>query len=159
MKFKAQIQNSELVNFKASQVNRLLRFEFAKIGRWWHRVARPRHFNRGAFQRYGYTPRKGGYNRRKRRKFGHTKPLVLTGETFRLSNTHQVRATAKGVTVAYNSLRKLNFKARGSKVNMRAEFETISPSEEKHMTELMVNSIERKLRTAARNGGSLVLRS
>ena len=159
MRFWVQIWQSELVSMKASQVNRLLTHEFAKIGRWWHRVARPRHFNRGAFQRYGYTPRKRGYIRRKKRKVGHARPLFLSGETWRNTAHHNVRATRKSVTVTYPTARTLNYKSRGSQVNMRKEFETISASEEQHMTDLMFNSLERKLETAARNNGHLALRS
>lgn len=159
MKFKAQIQNTEFVNWKASQINALLAHEYAKIGRYWHRVVRPRHFGRGAFQRYGYAPRRKGYIKRKKRLVGHARPLVLSGETEAASSQHRVMATRKGVTITYRGLRKLNFKPRNSEVNMRKEFETVSDTEFRQMSDIMSRSIDKKLQTAARNGGRLTIRS
>lgn len=43
----------------------------------------PRHFKRTAFYEYAYAPRSKKYDLRKQRKFGHTDPLVLTGESKR----------------------------------------------------------------------------
>jgi len=161
MRFVMQIRESKLVGWSRPTINRLLRFEFAKIGRWWHRVARPRHFNMGAYQRYGavYRRRAKGYSRWKRRRFGHSRPLFLTGDTFRASSGHNIKATRNGVTVTYPGLRGLNRRPRGSKINKVAEFQYISNQENQHMATLVANSIDRKMQTAAANGGRLTLRN
>lgn len=159
MRFKTQIRESELVSWKASTVNRLLISEFAKLGRFWHRVIRQRHFKRGAFLRYGYTARSKTYVRIKKKRVRHSDPLRLSDETRRASEQHRVLATRKGVSVTYSSVRKLNFRPRGSKVNMRKEFETVSRKEEIDMGNRMARSTDRKLQTAARNGGRYYVRS
>jgi hypothetical protein len=144
----------------ARTVNRLITHEFAKQGRYWHRVIRPRHFNRGAFQRYSsYKKRRRSTSRRKQRTKGHQKPLVKSGRTYAETNNHRIQATRNGVTIFYSSAKTLNFKPRGSEINMRQEFEEVSGSEVQTMTRNMSNSISRKLETAARRGGAIRIRS
>lgn len=55
----------------------------------WQRSFSQRHFRSGAKARYGYQPRTAGYNKRKRRRFGHAQPLVWTGESRRWARTRQ----------------------------------------------------------------------
>ena len=147
VKFRVTIQRTDIVGMTSGQMNALIKSQFAKVGRWWHRVARPRHFERGAFQRYGYRRRSRNYNRFKKRKVSHLKPLVLSGETRQNSNTHRVEASHKGVTIVYPAVRKLNFRPKKGKINMRKEFETINNRELNHMTDLVERGIIRKIRT------------
>lgn len=50
----------------------------AVLERWRDRYL-PRHFQGGASSRYGYEPRTARYTARKRKKYGHSLPLVYTG--------------------------------------------------------------------------------
>lgn len=47
----------------------------------WRRRYLAGHFRRAAIARYGYKERTKGYERRKAKRFRHTRPLVFTGES------------------------------------------------------------------------------
>ena len=46
---------------------------------FWQKTLAPKHFQRGATQKYGYKERDAEYNAKKLRLFHHRTPLVLTG--------------------------------------------------------------------------------
>jgi hypothetical protein len=46
----------------------------------WHKTYRPLHFQPVAYSRYGYSRREGGYEKRKQKIKGHTRPLVWSGD-------------------------------------------------------------------------------
>lgn len=48
---------------------------------FWHREFRPKHFTHAGATEYRYTERSPLYNRKKLRRFGHTYPLVFTGDS------------------------------------------------------------------------------
>lgn len=70
----------------------------------WGEKFRPMHFEEAAFERYGYTRRQGQregpvgwtYHHRKRRKLGHFKPLVYSGETQSASEKYRIRGEVLG---------------------------------------------------------------
>src|SRR5687767_8112515 len=94
----------------AKQLYDIQRGCFGKIGNYWHQTHLPEHFKNSAKSRYPevYKPRrrerdnehpKGfhrSYTGKKLRRFGHTLPLVFTGESRRLAQIRDVRATSKG---------------------------------------------------------------
>jgi len=49
----------------------------------WHKKYAKRHFSRTAYSRYGIPQRTAKYNKRKRKKYGHTRPLEFTGASRR----------------------------------------------------------------------------
>jgi hypothetical protein len=130
---------------KPRDANIAIRQEFAIIGEDWHRKHRPRHFTLDGIRRYGYTPRKRSYNRRKRREYGHTLPLVKSGVSKTLSTDKTVRATLRGVSITM-PVRVLNFKTRGSAVNKLAEFRTISDDEIDSYETKMTRNLDRRIR-------------
>lgn len=113
---------------------------FRDAGEYWHRQFRAKHFTEAGAQEYGYYQRKGeglprgskawrrNYTGRKFARFGHTRPLVYTGEGERLSRMRDVRATSKRVRVVLP--RKFNLKHPKSRIRMRDELTRISPREE-----------------------------
>lgn len=69
-------------------------------GRFWHQEILPKKFTHAGATEYGYQGRTPQYTRRKLRKFGHTYPLVYTGELKRQAlRTEDIRSTARGVKI------------------------------------------------------------
>lgn len=113
---------------------------FHGIGARWHKEFLGKHFENSAYSRYPgvYQPRKGergsgrhfkgSYTAKKLRMFGHTRPLVYTGESLRLAKIRDVRATSKGAAVRLKS-RKLNFRHPKSKVKMSLEVRAFNRAE------------------------------
>lgn len=58
------------------------RVNIETVREWWSRFM-PLHFTVGGGRRYGYESRTFTYNERKRKKYGHTRPLVFSGRTER----------------------------------------------------------------------------
>lgn len=101
----------------------------------------------------GYTPRTKRYTRQKLKKYGHTYPLVKTGEAKKLSGFRRIKTyggTGKmlekmvsvshmtvmttvqdqgGVKIIYPSLRKLNWRSPTSDVRMAQEFRHVTQRE------------------------------
>lgn len=135
---------------------KLLKASFFKIGVHWHREFLPEHFKNSAMSRYpdAYRPRKGergnphprgfekSYTGRKLRRFGHTRPLVYTGESRRLANIRDVRATMKGNRVVIHA-RTLNRKNKHSQINMREEATVINAAEERVLAGVFDTTLQR----------------
>lgn len=58
---------------------RVTKEALARVLRWWHAILLKEHFKPGAAAKYGYKPRSPRYLARKKRKLGHTIPLVHSG--------------------------------------------------------------------------------
>lgn len=142
----------------AKERRRIQKASFFKIGTHWHRAYLPLHFKNAAMTRYPgvYQPRQGqrgnehpkGFNRsytgRKLRRFGHTLPLVYTGESRRLANIRDVRATSNGSRVVIHA-RKFNFKNPHSRINMREEITVINAAEENDLGGVFDGTFQRGL--------------
>ena len=111
------------------------------LGRYWHGALRPKHFTAAGAREYGYAPREGekskpgprgfgsSYTGKKLKKWGHTKPLVWSGESKRRTQKLNLRPTSKRITIKMNAPA-LNFQAgKRTDLNMRRELETISDRE------------------------------
>jgi hypothetical protein len=106
---------------------------------------------------YGYQKREGergtagsekfktSYTGRKLRRFGHTRPLVLTGESMRLAAIRDVRSTSKGAKVVIHA-RVLNFRP-----HMRREMTMISLKERDRMVKFLDLLIDRMLKGIKRH--------
>ena len=93
------------------------------LERWRDRYL-PMHFQAGATTRYGYEKRSAKYTARKRKKYGHSIPLVYTG---RLRDT--IRENMKPPTATQY---KGSIKSRGyfpMKAVLRSEIERVMPFE------------------------------
>lgn len=140
----------------AKERNRIKKASFFKIGTYWHARFLQEHFKNSAFQRYAevYRPRKGmsgnphprgfkrSYTGQKLRRFGHTLPLVYTGESRRLARIRDVRATSRGNRVVIHA-RRFNMRSPHSRINMREEATIIIASEERKLGEVFDETFQR----------------
>lgn len=106
-----------------------------------HLKLRLKRFTKAHGQEAGYYKRKGegmtpgskqfkrSYTGRKLARFGHTDPLVFSGEAKRASAAASITSTATAGKASYASLRKLNFRHPKSKINMALEFRRLVPSD------------------------------
>ncbi|MGB0714271.1 MAG: hypothetical protein ACPGXK_00220 [Phycisphaerae bacterium] len=123
---------------------------FMAAGRFWHRYFRPKHFTAKGAREYGYAPRKGergsgrafkgSYTARKLKRFGHTRPLVYTGESAQLARIMDVRGTSRGSRTVIHA-RGLNRRNPNSTINMRDEMTRISRGEVQRLTKLISESL------------------
>ena len=124
-----------------------MRAGFTAIGHYWHRALRPKHFTHRGATEYNYEPRVGerwnlgskgfraSYTGRKLRRFGHTRPLVYTGQSERDSKIARIVATSKRVRVIM-TLPRLNWRHPSRGKTMREELTTISKGEERLLLRL-----------------------
>jgi len=147
--------------------NRLKKLAWEEVGKIRHAKLRPKHFTKAGAREYDYKPRSGeagsghgfrqSYTDRKLKRWGHTDPLVWSGETRELSSRGNIAATGNGVRLTYPSLRKLNqFKPKsksGIEIDMIEEFQTVSQEEREIIAQLWIVQMERFLRSY-RGGGS-----
>jgi len=144
----------------AKQRNRIQKASFYKIGTHWHRQYLPEHFKNSAMSRYApvYKPRKGqkgneepqgfkrSYTGRKLKRFGHTLPLVFTGESRRLAKIRDVRATSRGNRVVIHA-RKFNFRHPKSRIKMYEEATAFAPVEVKDLREVFGKTFQAGINT------------
>jgi hypothetical protein len=148
-------------------------------GEYWHIHFRPLHFRNVATRRYGYQFRQGenlrgakgfrrSYTGQKLRKFGHTRPLVFSGDSERLTEIRDVRATATGgqfgsaqarVVMPANTL---NFRRYPQSPDMRKELTTVIPEEINEISQATQIFLEQRYRlialtevTTFRSGGPI----
>ena len=146
-------------------IKRLPKFKkeaFIEAGKLWHRHYRPKHFTLKGAREYGYAPRsgergsgrgfKGSYTARKLKKFGHTRPLVYTGESAQLARILDVRGTSKGSRTIIHA-RGFNRRNPKSEINMRDEMTRISDREAQQLTGFIGRMMNREM------GKLLVVRS
>jgi len=119
------------------ELNKLMKKAFEAAGIHWHQEIRPKHFTSAGAGEYGYAARKGErgnvgthgfartYTGRKLKAYGHTQPLVLTGESQGMTRMRDVRATSKKVRIVLRAP-KLNFRNPDSQANPRAELTAVS---------------------------------
>ena len=136
MKLEVIIEETGASTIAPKDISNAVKQELHGAGEHWHKKFRKRHFETSAFDRYRYTKRSKKYNRLKKRKLGHTKPLVFTGVSQRLSQGKTIRETPKKVDVVMPT-RAFNFKPPNSQVMMRDEFTQISQDEAREIDSRM----------------------
>lgn len=137
--FQTKITYTGVVGMRPSTFRRrFLKPMYHFLGEYWHRELLPKHFTNQGAKEYGYAPRKGekgnkggkgfrkSYTGRKLKRFGHTRPLVFTGELQRMSRFRNIKATSKGVKVTLPQARKANLRHPKSNVNMADELTRFS---------------------------------
>lgn len=141
------------------------------VGMFWRREFLPIKFTRAAYRRWNYTPRGGdagsgraflgSYQWKKLNGFKNeeglaslktTRPMVYTGRSERSGKRGQVIPRAQSAERGYVDITipapALNFKPKGSNVNMRDEITRVTPAEEKKLEELMVRDIDKRITKA-----------
>lgn len=102
---------------------------WSESGIWFARTYSDNRFTHSHARRAQYTPRKRGYEVRKLKRVGHTRPLEFSGRSRLRSRTFRVAATSNGSKVRYPLLRVFNLKHKNSQIDMRAEWERLLPDE------------------------------
>ncbi len=162
--FKAKITYFGAVpgkSLSAAQMKELILESWTLVGEDWHRRLRPKHFTTAGAREYGYKPRKGeagnadsksfwrSYTGRKQKKYGHTRPLVWSGELEQLSRARRIEArafsTRSKVRVIMPQAQKANFRNPHSQINMREELTTVSDAEVVEIAELHNQSMNERL--------------
>lgn len=148
MKVSADIVFDGALAVKKSDQRDMLKRQWVVVGELWHTKYRPQHFEESALQRYPeYKPRARGYNQRKRKKLHHARPLVKSGRSVQLSEAvSRIAPTINSVTIAM-PIKAINFKPKGSSINMLEEFRAVSPAEDRSFERTIVRGIETELRT------------
>lgn len=108
-----------------------------ETGRKFHHQYRPKRFTHKHAREAGYMKRKPGYEKVKFRRFGHTYPLVFSGEVKRLVATARIKSrkgtgqagNQGGVQVLYPGARKLNLRHKDSEIRMNQEFTRVTDHE------------------------------
>lgn len=111
------------------------------VGVYFHEHLREKRFTEEHARAVGYTRRRGellprgtkafrnSYTGRKLQRFGHTRPLELTGDTRRAMRTATLAATGNGVKVRYPGAQAFNFRNPKSQVRMNEEFRRLTHEE------------------------------
>jgi hypothetical protein len=141
------------------EFNKISRGAWGDAGVYWHQMLRPKHFTHAGATEYGYAKRAGvgltgkafraSYTGRKLRKYGHTYPLVLTGESkVRTATLGRVYATRDSARVTMNAPA-LNFWHRKMTpgLDMAAEMTTISDPERGELIGVLDEGFEGRLRS------------
>ena len=139
------------------EYNNLRKESWFTTGKYWFQHFREKHFTKAGAQEYGYKRRKGeliakssprykrSYTGRKEAQFGHTDPLVFTGESKRASRQSNIRSTNSGVRVSLPGLRKFNFRHPRSQINMAEEMRTISEVEKLRLIQVHDQDTDQRL--------------
>ena len=113
-----QIDHKRL-GLSASDARTINRVVLESMADEWHERYLPGHFEEGATAVYGYAQRKSKYLKRKRRLYGHQRPLVFTGEALLLSRQKIIKGNSNTVRVVLP--RKLNRNNPHSRAKMQIE--------------------------------------
>jgi hypothetical protein len=129
-------------SFRRADWVRLMAYAWEQVGRKWHLEMRPKHFTKQGALEYYYEPRQGeqtgtsgkrfwsSYTGRKLKKFGHTLPLVWSGETRAASGTAKITATSRGVRIAYAGMPPIHmYKPKTRRRSVQDDFLYVSPAE------------------------------
>jgi len=144
------------MNLSRGAFDNCLKEAWFETGKFWHTALRPKHFTKSGAREYGYLPRKGeesgagrsfwkSYTGRKQKKFGHTLPLVFTGELREMSGTANIQPTAKGVRVALSRANKANWHNPHSQIDMREELTRVSDAEARLLAEVPDEAMQKML--------------
>lgn len=140
----------------AKRVGRGLRAGMKAATRLWQREISGRHFRDGAAERYQYQPRARKYMSRKKRLWGHRRPLVFSGLSEKWVRYRQAEPRLQEVGTGGLSARlplkvpKYFFQYRGSGPDKFDELVRTLPDEYDAMFELVDSAIDRELARAAR---------
>ncbi len=142
---------------KPEQIRDAARTAMQAVGDEWIAKFQPLHYLQSATTRYGYTPRDPIYRRRKRlggeiagvASIKEDKPLVWSGRSRERSKQARTEAKATSSTSAYADViinaPALNFRYKGSKIDLREEATKVLPAEAEHLAALFVKVFEREI--------------
>lgn len=150
--------------FTTREWNNLLKECWYEVGMYWFMEMRPKHFTKAGGEEYGYAKRTGeqggrfwsSYQGQKQKKFGHTRPLVYSGDLEKACNQAGIFATNKGVRVTLPGAGKANWpgwkRRDGTTIDKHAELTTVSAREEETLCRLFEDCVERRLAAVGDTG-------
>lgn len=144
MRYSIQFDVSGFSAAKKSDINAVIRRAYEKVGEYWHRHFRAKHFSNQAYQEYGYQPRSKSYNWRKLKYLKHNLPLVFTGRSRDLSKSRNIYATKNGVSITM-PVRAFNFRRTAKAPDMQKEFRTVSDRERAVLHDIGQKTIEKEI--------------
>ncbi len=137
---------------------------WAEAARFWFDFILPGHFKNSASKRYNYQPRKGeagnsspggfrrSYTGKKLARYGHTKPLVLTGELERVIDRRfdiRVAKSGVGVTLFLHGPKYLHqFRKDHSAPDKAAEITATDKRDRDQLSRLITRVLAEKLNEA-----------
>jgi hypothetical protein len=142
-----RLQYDGVFNLPKRRQQDIMRSGLHHIATVWHREYRPKHFTKSGAREYGYQPRSGdpgtggaakfmqSYQGYKNRRYHHTNPLELTGESKRATETERIVSTFRQARVIMNA-KSLNFRPY-----MVAELTTISEAEKAALTDELLKVV------------------
>lgn len=146
------------------EMNKILKTVWRVTAEHWHRYQRPKHFTHAGAREYGYTPRsgekgstrtrfKGSYTQRKIQAVDHTRPLEFSGTSRQLTRIQNIKSTSKGAVIRMRAPA-LNFRAKGSAINMREELTAISAGDLTKLKRVANVAFTRQLRELEQRNGT-----
>lgn len=121
-------------------------------GLLWHQTMLPRHFQENAYQIYRYKLRTKSYEKRKRRKRGHNRPLVWKGDLMKAVTQsaafHVTKSSVKIVMsgpkwlAGYIAMSGKTKKVRDAQGNYVGRTKANYPDKKKELTRVMKNEVE-----------------
>ena len=137
-------KHGAVAGFPAKSKNAAAKATYEGMGLFWHENQLDKHFTHAGAREYNYAPRQTAepgartfarsYTGQKLKKFGHTLPLVKTGQSRRLCRIRDVRPSSKGARIVLHA-RTFNFKNALSFINMRQEVTSVSKTDEEQLGE------------------------
>lgn len=151
-----------------SQFNKIMRDSLRVMGLHWRKKFLPMHFGNKATSRYGYAKRAGesgntrrkfsrSYTGRKLKKYGHTRPLELTGasKAEALSSDRVDTKYRGGEGAALIPLPQgFNRRAAGSRVRMNEEIRAVREDELKELGDLLTAEIAKGIEKLGGSGSA-----
>jgi len=139
-----------------AQYNRAKKAAYLAIGKKWFADLRPQHFTKRGAQMYGYKSRKGdpgnpdpygfrkSYQGQKLKKYGHTRPLVKTGESARATSIASITGSSRHVRLSMPGgwIGATNHKHH---IDTLDEFTRLSDSDREVLAETWAESFDRAL--------------
>jgi len=112
---------------------------------FWHDNILPRHFQLDARRKYSYQARTAPYMRYKARRFGHQRPLELTGDLRRQTTGAVTLRKSKGQATAAMRAPKYLYQYRPGAPNKAAELVATVTAEIGEMAKVISASVQEKL--------------
>lgn len=140
--------------FTAREWREKIKAAWQHTGEFHHRVILKKKFRYGAEQEYGFKRRSAGYLRRKSRKYGHTLPLVFSGNLMRsVTRIVDVRASSKGASVILHGPRYLyQYRRNLNQPNKAAELRAISQRDARLLAQVLDRQLQREIDRSDRSG-------
>ena len=153
----ASITLDGIAALKPGDIRAAARVAMKAVGDYWVKNYLPLHFQNTAFFRYGYTPRNPGYRKRKlagailggAQSIGEDRPLVWSGRSLERAKAARVEAKAPSAALAYADVvinaPALNFRPKGSRIDMRAEVTRVNATEAEFLAASFTKEFDREL--------------